>query len=93
MLAGNLFSIAFGRNLDAHDPQDKAQLPTRAAPTRQCLEGKECYVATLHLTVAGCFLAILLSVFAGWRDRRKIAAHAIAHKPRQTGLLWENPDE
>lgn len=55
-----LFSLVFGKNLDAHTPEDS-----------QCREGRMCYVAALYLTSAACFVAILLSLRAGWRDRRK----------------------
>jgi len=43
-----------------------------ADDTPQCLEGKECYVAALYLTIVMTFICILLSVWAGWRDRRKL---------------------
>ena len=87
MVAGNFFSLVFGRNLDAHEhapfpsshthahtphhyTQYTSSLATRKAP--QCLQGKECYVDTLYLTVAATFLAILLSAVAAWRDKKKI---------------------
>ena len=40
-----------------------------AAP--DCVAGRSCYVATLHLTAFCCFCALLLSVYAVWRDERK----------------------
>ncbi|PFH47164.1 hypothetical protein AMATHDRAFT_152811 [Amanita thiersii Skay4041] len=65
MVAGNLFSVAFGRNLDAHDGKTRAEVP-------RCLLGRECYVDTLYLTIGACSLSILLSAWAGWRDREKM---------------------
>ncbi|EDQ98764.1 uncharacterized protein LACBIDRAFT_192361 [Laccaria bicolor S238N-H82] len=69
MAAGNLFSLVFGRNLDAHE----------ASPS-QCGQGLECYVATIYLTIGATFLSILLSLWAGWRDWRKIRG-VVGHKP------------
>lgn len=99
MIGGNVFSIAFGRNLDAHAPTEPAEptsngtaalsaiYPTLANATRalvaaraggsvesdashQCLQGRTCYVDSLVLTTAACTLALVLSVYAGWRDYR-----------------------
>jgi len=84
---GNIFSIMFGRNLDAHTPsQDvKAILPgvKRAVaalgmlvsqgvpPQRQCLGGRECYVSSLWVTLMACVVALALSAWAGIRDGRR----------------------
>ncbi|KAL0948954.1 hypothetical protein HGRIS_009059 [Hohenbuehelia grisea] len=84
LVAGNLFSVAFGRNLDAHTPTEappKASLSraspnTGTEPIRQCMDGRACYVSTLHLTTAACALCVGLSVWAGWRDRRKAMLEA-----------------
>ena len=95
-MGGNLFSLLFGRNLDAHrsptpptqppPPHDGslALLDHRSPPsppppvqvydsTPQCLLGINCYRDTLYLTMFATFLAILLSIWAGYRDRQKIA--------------------
>ncbi|KAJ7647252.1 major facilitator superfamily domain-containing protein [Roridomyces roridus] len=69
LVGGNLFSIAFGRNLDAHAPVERS-----TGRAHQCLEGRSCYVATLGLTSTACFAAILLSAFVTWRERRKLLA-------------------
>ncbi|KAN0140077.1 MFS general substrate transporter [Lactarius tabidus] len=69
VIGGNLFSLAFGRNLDAHEP---APSPISDAPpsisARQCLAGRECYVQSLYLNILACMLALALSVWAGRRD-------------------------
>ncbi|KAI0078268.1 MFS general substrate transporter [Panus rudis PR-1116 ss-1] len=80
MIGGNIFSIAFGANLDAHATppaspehtsltssliQSRAGLPS----DHQCLDGRVCYVDSLKLTIGACCLALILSVYAGWRDR------------------------
>ena len=95
LVGGNLFSLLFGRNLDAHrsptppttppPPHDTslALLDHRSPPsppppvqvydsTPQCLLGINCYRDTLYLTMFATFLAILLSIWAGYRDRQKI---------------------
>ncbi|KAG7441608.1 MFS general substrate transporter [Guyanagaster necrorhizus] len=78
MVGGNVFSLAFGKNLDAHGPKDaKLGEVMVMSGERQCLEGKACYVDTLYLTIAGCFLAFLLSVYACWRDRQKHTYHSL----------------
>ncbi|KAJ7235305.1 major facilitator superfamily domain-containing protein [Mycena haematopus] len=92
LVGGNLFSIAFGRNLDAHDPGETTTAVAAAvavrASVRQCLEGRSCYVATLGLTSAATFAAILLSALAAWRERRKLLA-ASAVRPR---IVWEDTE-
>ena len=74
MIGGNVFSIAFGRNLDAHAPAGPALNSTAAPPpsdaSHQCLQGRECYAGSLVMTTAACALALALGVYAGWRDWR-----------------------
>ncbi|KAH9009957.1 MFS general substrate transporter, partial [Lactarius hengduanensis] len=58
-IGGNLFSLAFGRNLDAHDPTTaEISSPTSGAPpsisAHQCLTGRECYVQSLYLNIFAC---------------------------------------
>lgn len=98
MAGGNLFSIIFGRNLDKHDVTNtNNQLPiVKAAPfaAPQCLLGLECYVDTLYLTAGATFLAMLLSIWAGYRDRMKIAASREKKEfSRQGGGSWEYDEE
>ena len=73
MFGGNLFSLAFGRNLDSH---------AVSVVNGQCMEGKGCYVDTLYLTIGGCFIAVMLSVYASWRDRKRYHVE-----------VWESDDE
>ncbi|KAG6917474.1 hypothetical protein DXG01_002451 [Tephrocybe rancida] len=69
IVAGNLFVMVFGRILDAHDkPLRKATLPTSVMNT--CTLGRECYRDALYLTMGACFLSLLLSIWAGWRDQK-----------------------
>ncbi|KAF9474613.1 MFS general substrate transporter [Pholiota conissans] len=92
MAAGNLFSVAFGQNLDAHDSNRDKTTVVAAAP--QCLEGLECYVDTIYLTSAATFLSVLLSIWAGYRDRQKIAAARTSkrHLRRSTIQDWEREE-
>ena len=79
LIGGNLFSILFGRNIDAHvisastDPKPitEAALPRAPGPGGQCLEGRVCYASTMTVTTFACLLALILSLVAAWRDRRK----------------------
>lgn len=89
MAAGNLFSLVFGHNLDAHDGSraDARGAGTHmAASPPQCLDGLECYVDTIYLTVGATFLSMLLSVWAGYRDRQKIALARHRKRLRRGGL-------
>ncbi|KAJ8521829.1 hypothetical protein ONZ45_g1532 [Pleurotus djamor] len=52
LLSNNLFSIVFGRNLDAHEPPSRRGLAAEASGRRMCLEGKTCYVDALYLTIS-----------------------------------------
>jgi len=76
MVAGNLFSLMFGRNLDAHDDvlKQPPMTPSTVLSAPQCLSGLSCYVNTIYFTTAANLLAIVLSVWAGYRDRQKIAS-------------------
>ncbi|KAG6918742.1 hypothetical protein DXG01_011933 [Tephrocybe rancida] len=69
IVPGNLFVMAFGRILDAHDKPlvNLATLSTSVAKT--CMLGRECYVDALYLTMSACFLSLLLSIWAAWRDQ------------------------
>ena len=107
MLGGNLFSIAFGRNLDAHSivGTEIAPPPTinstssnmissrsMGSSEPQCTEGRSCYVASLYMTTAACCLALALGVWAGWKDQRKQAA--IVHRAKAPGVVvWEDDEE
>ena len=77
VVAGNLFSVIFGRNLDAYSaPSHEALLnspPIDVYSAPQCLLGLNCYLDTIYLTMLATFLAILLSIWAGYRDRLKIS--------------------
>ncbi|KAJ7174561.1 major facilitator superfamily domain-containing protein [Mycena filopes] len=104
LVGGNLFSIAFGRNLDAHEPTEStgavaavAAIPRALAlvargvsiTAHQCLEGRTCYVSTLGLTGTACFAAILLSALAAWRERRKLLVAAGVGRAR---VIWEDTE-
>ena len=77
LIGGNLFSLAFGRNIDKHTSTDSDVLdlpPTTSPHTTvhaQCMDGVECYIWTLKLTTWMCVLAFGLAVWAGYRDWKK----------------------
>jgi len=66
LLGGNLFSFAFGINLDAHTPS-----VSPASGNAQCVQGVECYISSIRLTIGTTFLALVLAILAGVRDRRR----------------------
>lgn len=72
MAAGNLFSLVFGRNLDAHEASPSQLSVPEVSAEPRCGLGLECYVATIYLTIGATFFSILLSLWAGWRDWRKM---------------------
>ena len=99
LLGGNVFSILFGRDLDAHVPVSTdlttvspATNPRASAPEpgRQCLDGRVCYSSTLAVTALACLLALVLSLVAAWRDRRKATIEKYESLPQQPEVLWEN---
>jgi hypothetical protein len=75
-VGGNVFSLAFGRNFDAHLPTPPPETQTAPSTHPQCLDGRLCYSSSLHMTIIACFVALLLALWAGYRDRRKMRAHA-----------------
>lgn len=104
VVAGNLFSLAFGRNLDAHAPTPtdihhelvpRGGLPSTDA-RHQCLDGRLCYADSAKFTIVACMVALSLSVLAALRVRRKKQTqHYRRHRPRQeeTEVLWEGGNE
>ncbi|KAI0688651.1 MFS general substrate transporter [Cytidiella melzeri] len=104
LLGGNMFSIAFGRNLDAHapsEPQDSSRasvsatlintaLKARAGPdaSHQCLLGRECYASSLLMTTAACTVALCLSLYAGWKDYRQSKRHGALER-----VVWEAAED
>ena len=73
LAGGNLFSLAFGRNLDAHSEHTRIRIPssTNNLEPVQCLQGLDCYVHGIYFTVGATFLSILLCVWAGYRERQR----------------------
>jgi hypothetical protein len=71
LAGGNLFSLAFGRNLDAHSTKHSPTTTTSESESVQCLQGLNCYVHGIYLTVGATFLSILLCVWAGYREKQR----------------------
>jgi hypothetical protein len=80
LLGGNIFSLAFGRNLDAHA---SSELPSTSRPAAllrraglpseaRCFEGRDCYIASLHMTIMVCVAALGIALYLGVRDKRKV---------------------
>jgi hypothetical protein len=76
VIGGNLFSLAFGKNIDKHASHSEgADLPPTTSPDTtihaQCMEGTECYIWSLKLTTWACVLAFGLAVWAAYKDWKK----------------------
>jgi hypothetical protein len=78
LTGGNLFSLAFGRNLDAHSEHSLPSPNSESEPV-QCLQGLDCYVHGIYFTIGATFLSILLCVWAGYREKQK---NSISHTSR-----------
>jgi hypothetical protein len=95
VIAGNLFSLQFGMNLDAHARPD-AEDDTNSFSIRgglpssdykhQCLEGRLCYVDSIKFTTFACIVALSLSIAGTVRDRRKRRAALAA---RSEVVVWD----
>jgi MFS family permease len=95
MVGGNLFSLAFGSNLDkhaAHKPDTphgalfrRAGLPS----TEQCFEGRDCYVSSLYLTIVACSLSLAISIFAARRDKKRMIVTEVPPEDEGAEVLWE----
>ncbi|KAF5371466.1 hypothetical protein D9615_009591 [Tricholomella constricta] len=92
ILAGNLFSVAFGRTLDAHENTPTESGASPVSPATQCMLGRQCYADALYLTMGACFVAIVLSAWAAWRDRGKLA-ESLKMTRRRNEVVWEHSDE
>ncbi|KAJ3998319.1 major facilitator superfamily domain-containing protein [Lentinula boryana] len=94
LFGGNIFSVAFGRNLDKHERSAESAYmpPPPGIPPRQCLDGLTCYVDSLHLTIGACVCALALSIWAVWRDRKRIAEVDQDYR-RLPDVIWEEEEE
>ncbi|KAF8531646.1 major facilitator superfamily domain-containing protein [Gautieria morchelliformis] len=98
LLGGNIFSVLFGWNVDAHVPRSTDLTSGPRAPASglagQCFEGRVCYASTLLITTLACVLALFLSVVAAWRDRRKANLtgkyEGLPQNPPPGEVLWES---
>ena len=80
-IAGSLFSITFGWNLDAHDSSmlpahdtlNALNVTAAASSTPRCHIGKLCYVDMFYVASGACLLCMGLSVWAAWRERERLS--------------------
>ncbi|KAF8812969.1 hypothetical protein BYT27DRAFT_7085678, partial [Phlegmacium glaucopus] len=75
IFSANLLAFFFGRILDAHRDKAVHDLSSSAfhangGPPR-CLQGRDCYVDAIYLTIGVTFLSLLISLWAGYRDNQK----------------------
>ena len=103
MVGGNLFSLAFGLNLDKH----ASHMPgtphgsntthhfLARAPVldkQQCFEGRECYVSSLYLTILACFVALGISVVSARRDKKRMTVTDVPPLDEDPEVIWEGRD-
>ena len=73
----NLLSFLFGRTLDAHAGKIVEDLFSTTFFTYyeapRCLQGRDCYVDAIYLTIGVSLLSFFLSIWAGYRDSCKAA--------------------
>jgi len=62
LVAGNIFSMVFGRVFDAHSSYEGHDMI--------CLEGARCYSASLYMTACACLCALIMASVAAKRDQR-----------------------
>ncbi|KAI8984864.1 MFS general substrate transporter [Trametes punicea] len=141
MLGGNIFSIAFGRNIDSHGTDDDASpagdgstvsftvaalssaasftsfskpssvassAPHVGASTtssltgayrsagipssHHCVLGRECYVDSIKMTIFACCIALILGIYAGWRDLEKQRRRASRAEDVPAVVMWEDEE-
>jgi len=62
LVAGNIFSMVFGRIFDANSSYNGHAMC--------CREGVQCYSTSLYVTTWACFCALILALVAAKRDQR-----------------------
>lgn len=71
-IGGNILSFMFGQVLDSHTPGRESALPAlsfEGMPAQnQCMLGRECYVASLWVSLLLSVVALGLSMWIGIRD-------------------------
>jgi hypothetical protein len=79
-------------NLDAHAHAPESSSPS-VSPTpssAQCVQGVECYISSVRLTIGATFLGLLLGLLAAVRDRRKFAD---VKSGRPEDVVWEAEED
>ena len=56
------------------------------------LLGLNCYLEAIYLTMFATFLAILLSIWAGYRDALKIAMSRGTKLAGRSEVIWQDED-
>lgn len=75
IISVNILSFLFGRSLDAHagKPIEDHLLTTFLGDGPRCLQGRDCYLEAIYLTIGTSLLSSFLSLWAGYRDSCKAA--------------------
>ena len=72
IVSANILSFLFGQSLDAHAGEivQEQVFSTASGPPR-CLQGRDCYVDAIYLTIGATLLSFFLSLWAVCRDSWK----------------------
>ena len=78
IISVNVLSYLFGRTLDAHAGSKIVEdlllaIRSLADGAPRCLQGRDCYVDAIYLTIGTSLFSFFLSLWAGYRDSCKAA--------------------
>ncbi|TFK64184.1 MFS general substrate transporter [Pluteus cervinus] len=90
---GAASTSAFASKMKRWLPFDTIENMVRRDARHLCLQGRQCYVDTLHLTITASIVAMGLSIYAAWRDRQKLMASQLKMATEGGEVVWENGEE
>ncbi|CAE6453879.1 unnamed protein product [Rhizoctonia solani] len=70
-LFGNVYNYTFGRNFDNHSQPASFEPVKPVGEGLICLEGRECYVASIYVALGSCCVGLVLSGIATWRSWKR----------------------
>ncbi|KAI0755996.1 hypothetical protein BC629DRAFT_1662047 [Irpex lacteus] len=87
--SGERLLHSLGRNLDAHAPSEPKTLSIlQTHRISVCWEGV--YAGSLLMTIAACSTALCLSVYAGWRDWRRVKREERGYR---RSVVWDAEED
>lgn len=77
VISGNVYNLTYGTILDSHSGQ---------GADRECLAGRECYVAAYYVTLASSVAGVVMALWCVRYEARKKARLAARRKPSDADL-------